>query len=110
VKPFSETCQVFSYALDRVSLKPGRENPSLYRSVFERFPEWSEQIPELLQANADFDEICADYEELTGWLTAHSCDGATECVCIASRELLAELEEEIMQFLKAVDHQPGHQA
>ena len=58
-------------------LKPGRENPALYTSVFERFPEWSERISQLLQRDAIFDEICSDYEELAQWLVAHSHDDCT---------------------------------
>ena len=69
------------------------ENPTLYGSVLARFPEWSEQISQLLQTDADFKEICADYEELAIWLAAHSDGGCTpEPVCAENRQLLAELE------------------
>ena len=87
------------------------ENRTLYVSVLERFPEWSEWIAQLTQSDATFAEICADYEELAIWLAAHSNDDCTpESVCAENRQLLAELEIEISQNLQAVDHQPGHQA
>jgi hypothetical protein len=84
---------------------------SICASVLERFPVWSEQISQLLQTDAVFCEMCADYEELANWFAAHSHDGCTpEPDCAANRQLLAELEIEISQNLQAVDHQPGHQA
>ena len=89
----------------------GMENPNMCASVLERFPEWSERTEQLLQRDADFEEMCADYEELVDWLAAHSHDGcAPEPECAANRQLLAELEIEILQNLQAVDHQRGHQA
>ena len=83
----------------------------MYVSVHERFPEWSERIPELLQSDANFDEMCADYEALANWLATHGHDGCTpEPECAENRQVLAKLEIEILRFLQAVDHQPGHQA
>ena len=82
------------------------ENPTLYVSVIERFPEWSERISQLTQRDADFDEMCADYEELDNWLAAHSHGGCTpEPECAANRQLLAELEVEILQYLQAIERQ-----
>ena len=82
------------------------ENPNMYASVLERFPERSERIAQLLQTDADFKEMCADYEELALWLAAHSDDGCTpESVCAENRQLLAELEIEILQNLQAVELQ-----
>ena len=81
----------------------------LYTSVLERFPEQTEKITQLLQSDATFEEICSDYQELADWLAAHSHDGCTpHFECAANRLLLAELEIEILQFLQAVDHRPGH--
>ena len=71
-------------------------------SVFERFPEWSERITQLLQSDAIFGEICSDYEELAQWLAAHSDHDCTpESECLANRQLLVELEAEIMRALQA---------
>lgn len=82
------------------------ENPTLYASVLERFPAWSERIPQLLGRDANFDEMCADYEELANWLAAHNHDGCTsECACVANRQLLAELETEILAALQATERQ-----
>ena len=107
MKPFSETCQVFSNAQDRGSLRPGRENPSLCTSVFERFPEWSERITQLLQSDVTFGEICSDYEELAQWLAAHCHDDCTpESECLANRQLLVELEAEILRALQAPRRDP----
>ena len=83
------------------------ENRNLYVSVLERFPEWSEWITQLTQSDATFAEICADYEELTNWLAAHGHDGCPpECECVANRQLLAELEAEILQALHASGREP----
>ena len=88
---------------------PSMENPILYTSVLERFPESADRIVQLAQSNATFTEICNDYQELAQWLQAydHECD-TPEIECADNRLLLAELEIEILQFLQAVDHQPGH--
>ena len=83
------------------------ENPTSYVSVLERFPEWSEQIPQLLERDANFDEMCSDYEKLANWLAAHNHDGCTpEPECAANRELLVELEAEILQALQASERDP----
>ena len=75
-------------------------------SVLERFPEWSERISLLLQTDVDFCEMCADYEELAIWLAAHSDDGCTpESVCTENRQLLAELQVEILAALQATERQ-----
>ena len=78
------------------------DNPILHSSVLERFSEWSERTAQLLQTDADFKEMCADYEELANWLEAHSDDDCTpESDCIENRQLLAELEAEILAALQA---------
>ena len=83
----------------------------MFTSVIERFPGQAEKIQLLLQQDANFVEICADYQKLALWLVAHGQDGCTlESECSANRLLLAELEIEILQLLQTVDHQPGHQA
>ena len=82
------------------------DDPTLCASVLERFPEWSERISQLVQTDADFYEMCADYEELANWLEAHSDDEcAPESDCIENRQLQAELEAEILAALQAVELQ-----
>ena len=44
----------------------------MYTSVLKRFTEWSERIPQLLQEDADFREMCADYGELATWLETNA--------------------------------------
>lgn len=76
------------------------ENPPLYPYVLERFPEWSERILQLLERDADFDEMCSDYEKLADWLAARSHDGCTtESACAKNRLLLVELEVDILEAL-----------
>ena len=83
------------------------KSPTSYVSVLECFPEWGEQISQLTQSDATFAEICADYEELANWLAAHGHDGCPpECECVANRQLLAELEAEILQALQASGRDP----
>ena len=87
-------------------MAPGMEDLALYKSVVERFPESSERITLLLQQDAEFAEICSDYEEVADWLAAHSRDGcAYECSCAANRQLLSELEADILEALQEWDHQ-----
>ena len=81
------------------------EDPTLYPSVLEHFPEWSERIPQLLHGDANFNEMCGDYEELARWLAAHSHDGTPECACVENRQLLAELDAEILAALQATERQ-----
>ena len=82
----------------------------MYISVFERFPEQSEKINLLLQKDERFAEICGDYHELALWLDAHDHDGCTpESECAINRELLKELEVEIVQYLHSVEHQNHRQ-
>ena len=83
------------------------EDPTLYVSVLERFPEWSERITQLLQSDANFVEMCSDYEELANWLAAHSHNDCIEDpTCLANRQLLVELEAEILRALQASGRDP----
>ena len=82
------------------------ENRKVHASALERFPEWSERITQLLQEDASFEEICSDHEVVADWLAAHSRDGCTyECSCAANRQLLAELEEDILEALQEAEHE-----
>ena len=82
----------------------------MHTSVLERFPEQAEKIKLLLQQDESFAEICGDYHELALWLVAHDQDGCTpESECVINRELLNDLEIEILQFLPSVEHQNHRQ-
>lgn len=82
----------------------------LYSSLCERFPEWSEEIRQLAQQDPDFEEACSDYEELSSWLAAHDHEACPpESTCALNRLLLAELEVELLQSLRANDRRPGGQ-
>ena len=74
--------------------------------VFERFPKWPEQITLLLQQDADFDEMCSDYQELADWPAARG-DCVSESVCAANRDLLRELETEILDALQGATPLPA---
>ena len=76
--------------------------------MLERFPECSEQITRLSLQDADFAEMCAEYEELARWMAAHCGDDrAREAECAANQLLLAEMEVEILQKLHAAERQSG---
>ena len=82
------------------------KNPTVYASVLERFPERSERVTQLLQVDAGFREMCADYQEMACWLATYDFDGRTvESACIEGRQLLAELEAEILAALQAAERQ-----
>ena len=77
------------------------KNSTLHTTVHERFPEYSEQISQLLREDANFEELCSDYEELADWLADHSHDDCTpESACVRNRQLLAELEVDILEALQ----------
>ena len=70
--------------------------------VLERFPESSERISQLLQEDADFQEMCADYEELATWLETNAQeDGRSEAECAEARRVLESLELEIIRKLES---------
>ena len=78
------------------------ENSPLCAAVLERFPEWSERIEQLLQHNADFDEMCGDYEELTGW-KAPAAGGPT------SRSLTREQRVVDREARLVISRELGHE-
>lgn len=69
--------------------------------VYRKFSNHVESIQALLQKDATFKEICADYEEICAWLAAH-CRSAIEPSeeCDRARELIRELEDEIDKALE----------
>lgn len=73
--------------------------------AFNRFPDRIETIKALLKNDPTFREICADYEEINAWLADHcrSADFPSE-KCDHARELVRELEDEI---IRALDPEAG---
>ena len=69
--------------------------------VFRKFPNHIEAIQALLQKDATFKEICADYEEICTWLDSHdrSKDSPYKDSDL-TRELMRELEDEITKVLR----------
>ena len=69
--------------------------------VYRKFPNHTEAIQALLQKDAIFREICADYEELSGWLDDYCrSKGRPSTECDHAREGIRDLENEIIQALK----------
>ncbi|CAB1076482.1 hypothetical protein D1AOALGA4SA_4278 [Olavius algarvensis Delta 1 endosymbiont] len=69
--------------------------------VFRKFPKHIEAIQALLQEDASFREICADYGEICIWLDSHDrSEGRSNKECNIAREVIRELEDEINQKLK----------
>ena len=82
------------------------ENPTDYPHVLANFPECFDRIQQLTKSNADFEEICSDYEQLAKWLEDHSHDGSKqESTLLDNRQLLIELETEILDALQATERQ-----
>lgn len=69
--------------------------------VYRKFPNHIEAIQALLQKDATFREICADYEEMCAWLDRqyHSEDRSNN-ECDIAREVIRELEDEINQKMR----------
>ena len=76
--------------------------------VIRHFPEWREEILQLLKDRADFHEICEDYEELNWWLddSSRSTDSSSE-ERDEARDLKESLEIEIMEILLAIHGPDG---
>ena len=75
--------------------------------VYRKFPNHFEAIQALLQKDATFREICADYEQIYTWLDeyCHS-QGRPSNECDHARQLIRELEVEIIQVLKDAGFDP----
>ncbi len=70
--------------------------------ILEGFPEWRNEILKLLQEDPKFQEMCADYEEVSTWLAASSVSAKRpDAKYDEARQLLKSLEEEILETLKA---------
>jgi uncharacterized protein YdcH (DUF465 family) len=70
--------------------------------ICEQFPAWQSEIEHLYQENADFREMCEDYEQvrclLSTWTVPTEVNPAT---IDEYRTLLKELEAEITEALQA---------
>ena len=72
--------------------------------VYRKFPNHIETIQDLLQKDASFREICADYAEICIWLDDYCrSQGRPSEECDHARQLMRELEVEIIQVLR--DHE-----
>ena len=68
--------------------------------VYRKFSNHIEAIQTLLQKEATFREICADYEEICTWLHDYCrSKGRPSKECDFARELIRELEDEIAEVL-----------
>ena len=70
--------------------------------ILEQFPMWQSEIEQLFQEDADFQEMCQDYEEvltlLANWTDSSDIYRGT---IDANRTLLKDLEAEILEALQA---------
>ena len=75
--------------------------------VYRKFPNHIEDIQSLLQRDPTFREICADYVEICTWLDDFCCsqDRPSE-ECDYARQLIRELEVEIIQVLRGAGFDP----
>jgi len=73
--------------------------------VFRKFPNHIEAIRILLQEDASFREMCADYEEICTWLDTHDrSESPPSKEGILTRELIQELEAEITKVLRSAGY------
>ena len=71
--------------------------------VHRKFSAHTREINRLLQANAVFREICADYEEICTWLSNHCrSKGLRSVDCEIACELIQDLEDEIDKALRGI--------
>ena len=69
--------------------------------VNRRFHNYITAIQSLMETDADFREACANYEEICTWLDSHDrSEGPPSKDCDLTRELMRELEDEIIQVLR----------
>ncbi len=69
--------------------------------VTKKFPNKIDAIQILLQKDANFREMCDDYEEICTWLDDYCrSQGRPSKECDHARHLMRELEIEIIQVLK----------
>ena len=69
--------------------------------VYRKFPNHIEAIQALLQKDATFREICADYEEMCTWLACQfGAEGRSNKECDIAQEMIRELEDDIVKVLR----------
>ena len=75
--------------------------------VYRKFRNDTDAIRELLQKDATFREICADYEEICTWLAYHCrSEGPPSEECDRARELMRGLEDDINKVLREAEFYP----
>ena len=73
----------------------------LTEHIYRKFPNHIEAIQALLQKDATFGEICDDYEEVCSWVESHCReDGPPSKQCDGARNLIRDLEDEIIKKLE----------
>ena len=66
-----------------------------------KFSRHLKRIETLMQRNADFEDLCNDYEEMCTWVASQEKrDDHTDQEVQYSRELIRDLEDDIMKVLK----------
>ncbi len=69
--------------------------------IYLNFPDHIECIQAMLQKDATFREICADYEEMCNWLEYYCrSQGRPSEECDQARELIRNLENDIKKVLR----------
>ena len=69
--------------------------------VNRRFPNYITAIQSLMETNADFREVCANYEEICTWLAEHPpTAGQNSKEYDDAREQSRDLENEILTLLE----------
>jgi uncharacterized protein YdcH (DUF465 family) len=72
--------------------------------IYRKFADQIDSIQTLLKTDANFEEVCADYEEICTWLTSQQVSTALPTEEIEhARELIQELEDEINKMLRRED-------
>jgi hypothetical protein len=75
--------------------------------VYRKFPNHIEVIQTLLQKDVTSEEICADYEEMCTWLACrHRSEGRSNKDCDIAREVIRELEDDILKALRDAGFYP----
>ncbi len=72
--------------------------------IYRKFSNHIEAIQTLLQKDATFEEVCADYEEMCTWLASQQESTVLSTEEIENtREVIQELEDEINKMLSRED-------
>ena len=75
--------------------------------IYRKFPNHIEAIQVLLQHDPTFREICANYEEMCTWLACQEHpEGRPAEECDRAREVIGDLEDEIIQALLDAGYYP----